>query len=219
MNIIERTLNAIVSIRFCLHFFTLKEALKRPIQIHYGLNYKIETGAKIIIDAPLYSYMIKIGVDDTKYIQAKKSIIHLGKNSTLRFKSDAIFSKGISLWLEPDAEMNIGTGFFCNNNCTFRCSTNITLHDRALFGWNIMLNTTDGHVIETENKVKSMSGPITIGSHTWIASNSEISKNVTIAEECIIAQHSLINKSFLIPHCLIAGVPAKVVRENVSRLD
>lgn len=219
MNFLERILNAIASFRFCLHFFSLNDAMKRPIQIHWKTKYYIEAGAKITIENPLYPYMIKIGMDDTKYIQAKNSIVHLGKNSILCFKSDAIFCKGICLWLEPNSEMNVGAGFFCNNNCTFRCNTNITFYDKVLLGWNIMFNTTDGHVLETDGKIKSMSGTIVIGSHVWVASNSEISKNVIVAEECVIAQHTLVNKSFLIPNSLIAGIPAKVVRENIIRLD
>lgn len=219
MNIVERLLNAIASVQFCLHFFPLKDALKRPIQIHHKLQFDIKSGAKIIIDTPLQSNLIKIGIDNTLYIQAKNSIIHLESDSVLHFSANAIFSKGICLWLEKGAKMNIGTNFFCNNNCTFRCTNQITLHDNVLFGWNIMLNTTDGHIVEIDGKTNKTSGFIEIGYHTWVASNTNISKNVNISRECVVAQCSLVNKSFHTSHCLIAGIPAKIVRKNLNRLD
>lgn len=219
MKIIERLLNTIASIRFCSHFFPLKTALKRPIQIHYKLQYNIKKGAKIVIDSPLKPNLIKIGMDNTQYIQAKNSIVHLESNSELHFSANAIFSRGICLWLEKGAKMNIGNNFYCNNNCTFRCTDKIILHDNVLLGWNIMLNTTDGHILEINGIPSLSSGTIEIGNHTWIASNTNINKNVIIAEECIVAQNSLVNKKFLTPHCMIAGIPAKVVRKNIKRLD
>ena len=42
-----------------------------------------------------------------------------------------------------------------------------------------------------------------------------ILKGVTIGEGAIVAAGSLVNKD-VPPHCLVAGIPAKVVKSNVS---
>lgn len=40
-------------------------------------------------------------------------------------------------------------------------------------------------------------------------------KNVTIPDECIVGAGSVVTKRFDRDHCVIAGNPARVVRENV----
>ena len=69
--------------------------------------------------------------------------------------------------------MHIGKDFYCNKNCLFRCCDNISFGDKALLGWNVTLQTTDGHVIEVDRQAKDNHGPIEIGNHVWIASEQK----------------------------------------------
>lgn len=218
---VEKFLNAIASIRFCMRFMPFKQAIKRPIQIPYNMRVDIHPNARIEIEGELFPYMIKLGFIGAPYINHNLSILHLGENSILRFVGGGIFGNGVCIWLDDNAEMIVGKDFYCNANCTFRCSENqkITIADKVLLGWNIMLNTTDGHVIEVDGVTHRNSGDITIGYHTWVASDTIICKGVCIAEECIIAQRSLVNKNFSIPHKLIGGIPAKEIRGDVKRND
>lgn len=219
MNKIISLFNYFASIKFCLHFFPLKTALKRPIQIHYTVKYHIDKGARIEISSTLYSNMVKIGIQENGYTQAGRSKIFMGKNSKLTFHGKAILSKGISIFIEENSSIEIGNNFFCNTNCLFRSTNNITLGENVLFGWDIILNTTDGHQLIIDNIQSKVSGDIYIGNHTWIASYSKISKNVYIADNCVIGQNSLINKSFKESNCLIAGIPAIIKKKNVIRKD
>jgi acetyltransferase-like isoleucine patch superfamily enzyme len=62
-------------------------------------------------------------------------------------------------------------------------------------------------------------GPVTIEDHVWIPTRVTILPNVVIGEHSIIGASSLINKS--VPkNVLIAGTPARIIRENItSNLD
>ena len=56
---------------------------------------------------------------------------------------------------------------------------------------------------------------IKIGNHVWIGANVTILKGVSIGDGSIVAAGSVVTKS--IPEaCLAAGVPAKVIKENVQ---
>ncbi|MBO7744922.1 hypothetical protein I8J29_12005 [Paenibacillus sp. MWE-103] len=70
---------------------------------------------------------------------------------------------------------------------------------------------TDTHRIEGMSETK----PTVIGDRVWIGSKATILKGVTIGEGAVVAAGSLVSKD-VAPYALVAGVPAKPIRENVS---
>ncbi|MGH4767175.1 acyltransferase, partial [Klebsiella pneumoniae] len=59
-------------------------------------------------------------------------------------------------------------------------------------------------------------GNITIGENFHIGINVAINKGCLIADGCVVASHSVVNGVFLEKNCLIAGVPARVIKRNIS---
>ena len=57
--------------------------------------------------------------------------------------------------------------------------------------------------------------PIVIQDHVWLGMNVIVLKGVTIGEGAIVAAGSIVTKD-VPPHCLVAGVPAKVVKTDVT---
>ena len=50
--------------------------------------------------------------------------------------------------------------------------------------------------------------------HVWIGMNATVLKGVTIGEGSIVAAGAIVTKD--VPdHCLVAGVPAKIIRRDV----
>ena len=57
--------------------------------------------------------------------------------------------------------------------------------------------------------------PIDIGNHVWIGSKANILKGIKIGEGAIVASGAVVTKD--VPeHSLVAGDPAKVIRQNVE---
>lgn len=211
---------AIKSFCFCIKYLPFKMAIKRPIQISLNCKVHVEKGAKvIIISEKLVPNMIKIGFNGTKSVSHKTTLLWISQNGMIVFSGGAIFAEGTSIYIKDNCQMHIGKDFYCNKNCLFRCCDNISFGDKALLGWNVTLQTTDGHVIEVDRQAKDNHGPIEIGNHVWIASNSIVSKGVIVGDDCVIAQLSLVNKSFPEKHLLIAGIPAKIIKRNINRID
>lgn len=89
--------------------------------------------------------------------------------------------------------------------------------DDVLIGWNVSFNTTDGHHLMENGGEHVNHGPIKIGNHVWIASDSKFQKNSEIANSSVVAQSSLVTKKFKLSNTLIGGGgPAKVLRTNIS---
>lgn len=217
--LIGKILDAICSYILCFKIFSFKEAIKCPIHISYKTKVTIAKGAKVLIKKPLKRNMVQIGFVGAKYIHHNDPILYLGKNSRLRIGHNCIFGPGSVIWVEDGASLNIGDNFYCNNNCVFRSSKNISIGNNVLFGWNVVLNTTDGHILSCNNEESELEGDIVLGNHIWIAANVVVAKNIKIANECVVAQHSLVNKSFNLSNCLIGGIPAKELKYNIVRKD
>lgn len=84
-----------------------------------------------------------------------------------------------------------------------------------MFSNNVNIRTNDGHSIfdlNTKQKI-SREKSINIGNHVWIGLNSTI-LHCDIEDGCIIGANSIVNRSYK-PNCIIAGNPAKVIRENI----
>ncbi|MCJ2094246.1 acyltransferase [Methylobacterium sp. J-001] len=52
------------------------------------------------------------------------------------------------------------------------------------------------------------------GNHVWIANQATLLKGSTIGDNAIIGAHAVVT-GVLPPHCMAAGNPARIVREDV----
>lgn len=58
--------------------------------------------------------------------------------------------------------------------------------------------------------------PIVIGDYSWIGMNSIVTAGVTLGPRTIVAAGAVVTKSFPEGFCVLAGVPAKVVKYLVK---
>lgn len=97
-------------------------------------------------------------------------------------------------------------------------NTSIEIGDDALFSYQVEIRTTDSHSVldlhtgERVNNAKS----IKIGNHVWIGMQVIISKGVEIADDVIVGAKALVVKSIPESHVSIGGVPAKIIKRDVT---
>lgn len=64
----------------------------------------------------------------------------------------------------------------------------------------------------------SANAPIIIGDNVWIGTNARICKGVTIGNNSIVAANSVVTKN--VPaNCIVAGNPAKIVKEGIDSIE
>ena len=85
-----------------------------------------------------------------------------------------------------------------------------------MLGWNVQINTSDGHPILHNGNMKPSDLPIRVGKHVWITSNVIITKGVSIADGCIVAQGAVVVKSIQEANSLVGGIPAKIISNNID---
>lgn len=104
-------------------------------------------------------------------------------------------------------------GGFVNEHTQITCGDVIEIGRDCAIGRDVNIRSYDGHLIQREGY--KISEPIKIGNHVWIGQGASVLKGVTIGDGAIIAAGAIVTKD--VPaRTLVAGIPAKVVRENVQ---
>lgn len=130
--------------------------------------------------------------------------------------SDGEFSikSGAFVEVKDGATLELqGGGGYASRNLQIECHEYIRIGAGAAIGSDVIIRDNDGHPLTCENHRSVV--PVLIGKKVWIGARSIILKGVEIGDGAIIAAGSLVNKN-VPPNCLVAGVPAKVIRTNVS---
>ena len=70
--------------------------------------------------------------------------------------------------------------------------------------------------MDGEGRQTNLPQPITVGSHVWFGCRCLILKGVTVPDDCVVAAGSLLNGNYPVAKSIIAGNPAKTVKENIS---
>lgn len=124
------------------------------------------------------------------------------------------FGVGAYILLFKNSRLKIGSSCCINVGFSVTCGKSITIGKNVFIGQNVSIRDTHGdHYINTPGYRATK--PVKIGDHVWIASGATIMPGVTIGPGSIVAARALVTKD--VPPCtLVAGIPAKVIRENVQ---
>lgn len=98
-----------------------------------------------------------------------------------------------------------------------RChETQIVIGEDCMFAQNITVIAGDGHrffSIETDECLNN-NRPIIIGKHVWVGAKSLILQGCNVGDGSIIGAGSFANKRYP-NNTMMAGNPAKIIRENI----
>lgn len=95
--------------------------------------------------------------------------------------------------------------------------TKITIGKDAMISSEVHFRTGDSHsVLDMEGRRINASRDITLGEHVWIGNRATCLKGTVIPNNCIVGACALVSGKFEEPHCVIAGVPAKIVKRGVD---
>jgi len=142
----------------------------------------------------------------------------LGDNNTFHLKSNVNIKRGHYRFSDNEGSIIIGEKSSIGN-AYFLCaqSTKIQLGKDCMLSYEVEFRTTDAHsLIDGDNlEVINYPGDIIIGDHVWIGKGACLLQDIELSSNVVVGTKALVTKSFLIEKVAIAGVPAKIVRENV----
>lgn len=142
----------------------------------------------------------------------------LGDNNTVYIGENAQLNK-VEFWIEDSSNrINVGDGTTTSGQCQFAAieGTVIDIGKDCMFSSQINLRTGDSHSIIQNGKRINESRDIKIGNHVWIGTQVNILKGTKICDNSIVGACSLVSAEFEEDGIIIAGVPAKKIKENID---
>ena len=142
------------------------------------------------------------------------SYLSLASGSKLIIKDHFFFYSGTRVAIRGTLELGSG---YINYGASIFCYEKIVIGNDVAIGSNVCIRDTDSHQIisQCNQIVNPVSSPVYIGDHVWIGEGSTILKGVRIGNESIVASGAVVTHD--VPNnCVVAGVPAKVIKENTT---
>ena len=142
----------------------------------------------------------------------KISSLNISEHSNFIITGRFNFGTGIFISLSKNATLQIGSGY-TNYGVDITCFNSITIGDNVAISKNVIIRDSDSHSING-NKLNAFK-PIHIGNNVLIGMNAIILKGVSIGDGSIVAAGAVVT-SDVMPHTMVGGVPAKVLKSNVN---
>ncbi|WP_439185740.1 acyltransferase [Carboxylicivirga taeanensis] len=202
------------------HKLPFKQAIRLPILVTRN-TYFYDLSGKIIINAPVKPFMIRIGYFGEDTCAWKDGRALLKVRGTLIFKGNSHYGIGVSIRVEPNSKLVIGDNVRISNNTKIICYEDIEIGNNCRIAWECQIIDTTFHYIKNINtdEISILNAPIKIGNNNWLGNRSNIMKGTNTPDFCIIAGGSLCNQHYDIPnYSMIAGVPAKLKKTGICRV-
>lgn len=142
-----------------------------------------------------------------------------GNNNHLYIGKNITYKRG-SIWFEDESNIiHIGdrTTIEDASLAVAEKATKLIIGDDCMLSFNIRISTTDSHsIINLKTGYRTnFADDIIIGDHVWVGNGALINKGVNIGSNAIVGCNSVVTRSCP-SSCIIAGVPAKVIKENTT---
>ncbi|MGV6829288.1 MAG: acyltransferase [Flavobacteriales bacterium] len=199
--------------------FPYSIAKKLPVFFYGSVNF-VKIKGDIIINAPLKKAMIGFG-QPYEWMTKSKKTAELNLNGTLIFNGHVQFGKDYFIYIGQNAVCQFGHMSSLGSNGKIICTEKITLGDYARIGYESQVIDSNFHqMINTQTGEKYlMNSTIKLGNYNFISNRVSIMQNTITPDNCTIASNTLCNKDYrkFGENILIGGIPAKLLKENISR--
>ena len=201
------------TLRFNLHYFPLKTALKLPVVVSHR-TYLRELHGKVELPEKVETAMVKIGFGDVGHYDRKRSRSIWQVSGTVGFGGKASIGHGSKLSVRGD--LHLGASFNMTAESTIVCAKEIRFGDDCLLAWDILVMDTDEHPLyDMENQHINPDKPILVGDHVWIGCKCVLLKGAEVPSHTVLAAGTLLKTTFAGEHQVIGGNPPSILKRDV----
>lgn len=199
----------------------LKQAMKFPIWV-FGRPRLYCLSGRIIINDEVKSGMIKFNIVNSGApgnMTGQSELLNLG---IIEFNGSCKFGTGNKIIVSYGKKLQFGKNCRIMNNCTIAVHERICIGQDTIIAHSCQILDTNFHfTADLEKKrIGKRTKPVIIGEYCWICNSSSIMPGSVIPNYAIIGSQSMVNKDFsnYSQGCIIAGTPAKLIREGIVRV-
>lgn len=214
--------NLLKTIKFNFKMLPFKQAVRMPLFFYGKTDFRSLKG-KVLINGPITSGMIKVGIKD-EYVDTSIGNTIWTINGTIIFNGPLKIWRGSYFLVAKNAVLNIGSNETkLGSHLKIMCFNSITIGDCVRVAWECQIYDTSFHYLELlnrNNEIQHLSKPVVIGDRVWLGNRSTVSKGAIIPNDTIIASGSIVNKDFsqIEPYSMLAGCPASIKGTGFRRV-
>lgn len=206
-----------------MHKNRIKSVMKWMLRIWFHITHPF---AKVVCGRNVLLRGVRINSNGGVYIYLGNdvSVNHMqvlatGKNNRVIIHEGCKLCN-LTCWMEGDGNViEIGANTIIHGATQLAAcdGSTINIGQNCLFSHDIYVRTTDSHsILDDSGRRINMEEDITIGNHVWIGMQSLILKGVTIPDNCIVGARSTVTKTYFESNSIVAGSPARTIRQNIS---
>jgi acetyltransferase-like isoleucine patch superfamily enzyme len=184
-------------------------ACRGPVLVGRGSRIRVARGASIRL-AP--GAILAVGLEHPSPAGAA---LELRPRSELRVEGFVQLMRATVVRLNWDAVLTIGDRTFVNGGAEIDCGGRMTIGRGCAIAGGSALLSTDTHRLVVDGVPSHPHADVTIGDGCWIGTRAVVLKGVRIGDGAIVAAGSVVTRD-VAPRTLVAGVPARLVREDVA---
>ncbi|WP_198954620.1 acyltransferase [Kineosporia sp. R_H_3] len=118
-----------------------------------------------------------------------------------------------------DARIVLGHNVSATSRVGFSAVEGVTVSvgDDVMFATGVEVRADDGHPIfdVRTGRRANPARPITVGNHVWVGWGAVLLAGTTIGDGSVVGMHAVVKGRFP-NNCIVAGVPARVVRRDIA---
>ena len=201
------------TLRFNLHYFPLKTALKLPVIVSHRTCLR-ELHGKVVLPEKVEMAMIKIGFGDVGHYDRKRSRSIWQVSGTVTFGGKASIGHGSKLSVR--GKLSLGADFNMTAESTIVCAKEIRFGDDCLLSWDILVMDTDEHPLYDKAQQRiNPDKPIIVGEHVWIGCKCVLLKGAEVPNDTVLAAGTLLKSGFAGEQQVIGGNPPSILKRDV----
>lgn len=210
---LSNPLNVLKSIYLSLRF-SPKSFYKLPIKANWKTKIKLFPGGMLTVDGKL-----NIGVVPTFFGYATslcdKTVIVVEKNGSLHIGNNVKIYPGVKILVGENAKVTLENNCGLNANTILIAKNSISIGKYSWISWNGQILDSDMHSVIQNGIESDFTKPVRIGNNVWIGNGVTVLKGVTVNDGAIVAACSVVTKD-VPPRSLVAGIPSKVIKNEVT---
>jgi acetyltransferase-like isoleucine patch superfamily enzyme len=174
-----------------------------------GTRLKFGKGARVSFDAGAFLFV------GFAHFTATPASMHLGKEAEVVVSGTAQVLRGCRVFVNDGARLSFGSRTYVNDCSTLTCFEELSIGAGCSISWSTNILDTNIHEIIVEGVPRPRSSPVRIGDGVWVGTGATILPGVTVGAGAVVAAGSVVTAD-VPPGALVAGNPARVVRDEVK---
>jgi acetyltransferase-like isoleucine patch superfamily enzyme len=172
-----------------------------------------EKGARVIFD---HEGFLTLGTDRSSFRGwSRRSSMFIRENAILEIQGFNQIGRGTLVWILEGGKITMeGNSFMAGENIIV-AKESVRIGKDCAIAWGVTICDHDFHKLYVNDEVQVETAPVVIEDNVWIGMNATILKGVTIGRGAVVGAGAVVTKN-VAARTVVAGNPARVIRENVD---